>query len=102
MPSNKSVLLFYQINHFKIYSKDFDTIWNEYISSNNDKARCINAIQVDMSASKLLQLIQDRKLADEIFDEFKAEYEMGANIVFIVPVNGSPIGAFLLSKLISH
>ncbi len=64
MPANKSVLLFYQINHFKIYSKDFDTIWNEYISSNSDKARCINAIQVDMSASKLLQLIQDRKLAD--------------------------------------
>ncbi len=102
MPANKSVLLFYQINQVTIYVKDFDEIWNNYVSSNTDEARCINAIQFDIPASKLFSLIQERKIAEEIFFELQAEYEKGANVVFVVPLNASPIGGFFLNKLISH
>lgn len=102
MPANKSVLLFYQINQVTIYAKDFDEIWNKYISSKSDEARCINAIQFDIPASKLFSLIQERRIADEFFCELQTEYEKGANVVFVVPLNSNPIGGFFLNKLISH
>jgi hypothetical protein len=102
MPAKKSVLLFYQINQVTIYAKNFDEIWNNYVSLNSDEARCINAIQFDIPASKLLSLIQERKMAEEVFFDLQTEYEKGANVVFVVPLNASPIGGFFLNKLISH
>ncbi len=56
----------------------------------------------DIPASELLSLIQERKMVEEVFFDLQTEYEKGANVVFVVPLNASPIGGFFLNKLISH
>ena len=63
MPSNKSVLLFYQINHFKIYSKDFDYL----IQANNDISKNTERV-VAFKASPILSK-QNLELLTAISDE---------------------------------
>lgn len=100
---NESVLSIYSIESDVVNDyTDFLQIWDNFVAAKVQGVSCREIVNVPVPASELYKLIELRDLSEEVFETLRNEFERGANVVFIQPVVGKPIGGFFLSNLVSN
>jgi len=99
--SHHSVLSFYQIDERALRKMDPTQIWVELIATNRREASCKNIYSFKISPEQLLAEISSGRISDELLSDIRREYENGANLVFIQPIVGSPLGGLFIEDLIS-
>jgi hypothetical protein len=99
---SKSVLAFYSIDDDSIFDMGIKEIWDDFVVSNTEGVRCINIFHSELSTEELLSLVTSIDISSKLFSDIKYEYEVEeANVMFVKPIKGSPIGGFLLDKFFS-
>lgn len=99
---NESVLSIYLINSSRVYDyADFLKIWDDFVAAKVPDVSCREIINFSVSVNELYDSITSRNFSQDTYEILKSEFEIGANVVFIQPVVGKPIGGFFLSKLVS-
>ena len=56
----------------------------------------------ELTAEELLHYVKSMDNSSELFSDIRSEFELGATIVFVKPVVGSPLGGFILRNLLSN
>lgn len=90
----KSALTLYSIPYKVIFDLDYQEIWNQFVMSKADRVSCRNVIHTIFSPDELLDMVVKSKLAPDLTKDLKEEFESGANVLFVVPIQGGPIGGF--------
>ena len=98
----KSVLVFYSIEDDAILDMKFNDIWTDFVIAEAEGVRCTNVYHFELPTEELLHMVKGIDISSELFSDIKSEYELGANVMFVNPVVGSPIDGFLLFKFLSH
>ena len=91
----KSALTLYSIPYKEISDLDYREIWDQYVMSKVDGVSCRNVVHTLFSPDELLDIVEKSKLTSELSKMIKEEIELGANVLFVQPIQGSPIGGFL-------
>jgi hypothetical protein len=91
----KSVLTLYSIPYKEICNLKYQEIWDQYVMSKVDDVSCRNVVHTIFKPTDLLNMFERSKLTRELSKMIKEEIELGANVLFIKPMQGGPIGGFL-------
>ena len=95
----KSALTLYSIPYKEIFDLDYQEIWDQYVMSKADRVSCRNVIHTIHSPDELLDMVRKSKLTTDLLKMIKEEIELGANVFFIMPMQGNPICGFLTDDL---
>ena len=95
----KSVLTLYSIPYKAILDMDYQEIWHQYVMSKVDDVSCRNVVHTIFKPNDLLDMFEKSKLSTDLLKIIKKEIELGANVLFIKPMQGGPIGGFLTDDL---
>ena len=100
--SFKSVLSFYSFEDDSFLNMSINDIWVDLVVSHAEGVRCRNIFHSELSTEELLSLVESIDISSKLFSDIKYEYEVEeANVMFVQPIKGSPIGGFLLHKFFS-
>jgi len=91
----KSVLMLYSIPYKEIFDLDYQEIWGQYVMPKADDVSCRNVIHTIFSPDELLDMVGKSKLTTDLSKMIKKEIELGANVLFVNPIQGGPVGGFL-------
>ena len=96
--TDQSVLVLYSIDNDDIFDMSINEIWTYFIISSVRGVKCRNVYQFDVTPEDLLTYIKSSDfLSTKLSSDIYAEYESGANVMFVSPVGvGNPIDGFLL------
>ena len=98
----KSVLAFYRIEDESIFNKSMKDIWNDFVISKVEGVSCSNVFHFEFSTDVLLSLLKSSDITNELLSDINSEYDLGATVMFVMPVVGNPIDGFLLSNFLSN
>lgn len=90
----KSALTLYSIPYKEIFDLGYMEIWSQYVMSKADRVSCRNVVYTIYSPDELLDMVVKSKLALDLTKGLKEEFESGANVLFVKPIQGGPIGGF--------
>jgi hypothetical protein len=95
----KSALTLYSIPYKEIFDLDYQEIWDQYVVSKTDDVSCRNVVHTIYSPAVLLEMFEKSKLTTDLLKVIKEEIKFGANVLFVKPIQGGPIGGFLTDQL---
>jgi hypothetical protein len=98
----KSVILFYFIEDHSIFDTGIQDIWADFVVAKAEGVRCTNVYHTDLTPEDLLGCVNSKDNSNGLFSNIRAEYESGANIMFVNPVVGSPLAGFILHKFFAN
>lgn len=98
----KSALVFYSIEDDAILAMKYKDIWERFIVSKIEGVSCKNVFHSEMSPEELLSLLKSNNIPQELFENIKSEFDLGADIMFVKPVVGEPIDGFMADNFLSH
>jgi len=100
--ARESVLSFYRIDDPSIFEMSILDVWAYFVVDKVEGVSCSNVHSFELTAEELLDYVKSIENSSELFSEIRSEYELGATIVFVKPVVGSPLGGFILRNLLSN
>ena len=95
----KSALTLYSIPYKEIFDLDYQEIWDQYVMSKADRVSCRNVIHTIHKPDELLDMLEKSELTIELSKMIKEEIKLGANVLFVKPIKGGPIGGLLTDHL---
>jgi len=98
----KSALVFYSIEDDSIVNMSINDIWNNFIIAKREGVSCRNVFHFEASPQELLSLMKSKNIDPKLFEDIKSEFDLGAQVMFVSPVVGDPIGGFLAHNFFSH
>ena len=98
----KSALIFYSIDDDSIFNLSVKDIWVDFIESKVEGVSCNNVYHSELTPDELLSVVKSKDISSEIFAYIKSECDLGANVMFVNPIVGTPIDGFLLHEFFSH